>query len=199
MSQNLNRFFRIYLRLAALTLVVCTLLRIVLLFNEQTSELGFGFLQWVVVFGLGALNDLCALTLGYVFLWLFLLTLSKRKYDRPTGYVLLGVLTAAFCYVAFCNTIFDEYGSAAPLVATIVLGYWAGSFALRLFLPGFRSHWTTVWFALFIVVYVGAIIFNGISEYFFWSEFGVRYNFIAVDYLVYTDRKSTRLNSSHRT
>lgn len=43
MSQNLNRFFRIYLRLAALTLVVCTLLRIVLLFNEQTSELGFGF------------------------------------------------------------------------------------------------------------------------------------------------------------
>ena len=39
MSQNLNRFFRIYLRLAALTLVVCTLLRIVLLFNEQTSEL----------------------------------------------------------------------------------------------------------------------------------------------------------------
>jgi len=59
MSQNLNRFFRIYLRLAALTLVVCTLLRIVLLFNEQTSELGFGFLQWVAVFGLGALNDLC--------------------------------------------------------------------------------------------------------------------------------------------
>ena len=58
MSQNLNRFFRIYLRLAALTLVVCTLLRIVLLFNEQTSELGFGFLQWVAVFGLGALNDL---------------------------------------------------------------------------------------------------------------------------------------------
>ena len=44
-----------------------------------------------------------------------------------------------------------------------------------------------MWFALFIVVYVGAIIFNGISEYFFWSEFGVRYNFIAVDYLVYTN------------
>ena len=86
MSQNLNRFFRIYLRLAALTLVVCTLLRIVLLFNEQTSELGFGFLQWVAVFGLGALNDLCALTLGYVFLWLFLLTLSKRKYDRNSHY-----------------------------------------------------------------------------------------------------------------
>ena len=160
MSQNLNRFFRIYLRLAALTLVVCTLLRIVLLFNEQTSELGFGFLQWVAVFGLGALNDLCALTLGYVFLWLFLLTLSKRKYDRPTGYVLLGVLTAAFCYVAFCNTIFDEYGSAAPLVATIVLGYWAGSFALRLFVPRLQLLWSKGWLAALLAIYVGAILFN---------------------------------------
>lgn len=52
---------------------------------------------------------------------------------------------------------------------------------------GFRSYWTTVWFALIITLYVGAILFNGLSEYFFWSEFGVRYNFIAVDYLVYTN------------
>ena len=44
-----------------------------------------------------------------------------------------------------------------------------------------------MWFALFVVLYVGAIVFNGISEYFFWNEFGVRYNFIAVDYLVYTN------------
>ena len=28
---------------------------------------------------------------------------------------------------------------------------------------------------------------NAVSEWFFWSEFGVRYNFIAVDYLVYTN------------
>jgi hypothetical protein len=28
---------------------------------------------------------------------------------------------------------------------------------------------------------------NGISEYFFWNEFGVRYNFIAVNYLIYTN------------
>ena len=96
MQSGIKLISRIYLKLVLLQVAVGTLLRIVLLFNEQTSELGFGFLQWVAVFGLGALNDLCALTLGYVFLWLFLLTLSKRKYDRPTGYVLLGVLTAAW-------------------------------------------------------------------------------------------------------
>jgi len=28
---------------------------------------------------------------------------------------------------------------------------------------------------------------NAVSEYFFWNEFGIRYNFIAVDYLIYTN------------
>ena len=43
------------------------------------------------------------------------------------------------------------------------------------------------WFAYstyFIAFYI--LLFNGVSEFFFWDEFGVRYNFIAVDYLVYT-------------
>ena len=36
----------------------------------------------------------------------------------------------------------------------------------------------------FSVLY--GVIFNGFSEWFFWDEFGKRFNFIAVDYLVYT-------------
>ena len=35
-------------------------------------------------------------------------------------------------------------------------------------------------------VYVLLFLFVSAGEYFFWQEFGVRYNFIAVDYLVYT-------------
>ena len=147
MQKSIRLVSGLYLKLSLLTVAVGLVLRVVLLFNEQTTSLAFSFGEWCEVFLLGAVNDLCAATIGF-----------------------------AFCYVAFFNTIFDEYGSVAPRIALYVLGYWAGSFALRLFLPGFRSHWTTVWFALFIVVYVGAIIFNGISEYFFWSEFGVRYN-----------------------
>ena len=52
----------------------------------------------------------------------------------------------------------------------------------RLFNSGFHK-----WFA-YIAYFIAfsIIIFNGVSEYFFWEEFGVRYNFIAVDYLVYT-------------
>ena len=177
-----------YIKLALLTAAVGFVLRIVLLFNAQTTSLDFSFGEWLEIFLFGAVNDLCAATVGFVFLWLFMLSVSRTKYTKPWGWIILALLAAAFCYVAFFNTIFDEYGSVAPRIATCVLGYWAGSFALRLFLPeGFRNHWTTVWFALFVVLYVGAIVFNGISEYFFWNEFGVRYNFIAVDYLVYTN------------
>jgi hypothetical protein len=35
-------------------------------------------------------------------------------------------------------------------------------------------------------LFVVLILQNAISEYFFWNEFGVKYNFIAVNYLVYT-------------
>jgi phosphoglycerol transferase MdoB-like AlkP superfamily enzyme len=37
---------------------------------------------------------------------------------------------------------------------------------------------------LLLMVFLG--IFNAVSEWFFWDEFSTRYNFIAVDYLVYT-------------
>ena len=47
----------------------------------------------------------------------------------------------------------------------------------------------------FITFYI--LIFNGVSEYFFWEEFGVRYNFIAVDYLVYTTEVLGNIKESY--
>jgi phosphoglycerol transferase MdoB-like AlkP superfamily enzyme len=37
----------------------------------------------------------------------------------------------------------------------------------------------------FAFIYIYVLLFNLVAEWFFWEEFGVRYNFIAVDYLVY--------------
>ncbi len=41
-------------------------------------------------------------------------------------------------------------------------------------------------FLSFFFVATYLLIFNAVSEWFFWEEFGKRFNFIAVDYLVYT-------------
>ena len=46
-----------------------------------------------------------------------------------------------------------------------------------------------------ITVFV--MIFNSVSEYFFWEEFGKRFNFIAVDYLVYTHEVFHNIQESY--
>ena len=47
-----------------------------------------------------------------------------------------------------------------------------------------RIHKYFVWFL--ILFQLNLLIFAVFSEYFFWDEFAKRFNFIAVDYLVYT-------------
>lgn len=48
------------------------------------------------------------------------------------------------------------------------------------------NHKLTKFFGVtFIFMYIYALLFNLVAEWCFWDEFGIRYNFIAVDYLVY--------------
>jgi len=50
----------------------------------------------------------------------------------------------------------------------------------------FNARWHRWVFALILFVTLYGMIFNAFAEWFFWEEFGKRFNFIAVDYLVYT-------------
>ena len=52
-----------------------------------------------------------------------------------------------------------------------------------------------VWFFFTITVFV--IVFHGFAEYFFWDEFEVRFNFIAVDYLIYTTEVIANIMESY--
>ncbi|WP_027359969.1 LTA synthase family protein [Desulforegula conservatrix] len=47
-----------------------------------------------------------------------------------------------------------------------------------------RYHYCFIMTCFFIVIYV--LIFDGVAEYLFFDEFSTRFNFIAVDYLIYT-------------
>ena len=50
---------------------------------------------------------------------------------------------------------------------------------------------------LFFIISIGILVFSGIGEWFFWEEFSVRYNFIAVDYLVYTHEVVSNIQQSY--
>jgi len=83
---------------------------------------------------------------------------------------------------------------------TVAFSYFMIPYVLfLLFFPNrlFNANWHK-WFAYviyFITFYI--LLFNGISEYFFWEEFGVRYNFIAVDYLIYTTEVVGNIKESY--
>lgn len=51
-------------------------------------------------------------------------------------------------------------------------------------------------YALFLLI-TFLLLFNAAAEWFFWDEFSVRYNFIAVDYLVYTNEVIGNIQESY--
>jgi phosphoglycerol transferase MdoB-like AlkP superfamily enzyme len=78
----------------------------------------------------------------------------------------------------------------SPQLYTAIIGYIVLRFAIYLFLffmpYKFRLRWRTgVLYTGFVFV-AFLLLLNAVSEWFFWQEFSTRYNFIAVDYLVYT-------------
>ncbi len=49
----------------------------------------------------------------------------------------------------------------------------------------------------FFLLALAGLLFTGVSEWLFWDEFGVRFNFIAVDYLVYTTEVIRNIRESY--
>jgi phosphoglycerol transferase MdoB-like AlkP superfamily enzyme len=167
-------------------LAVSVISRIVLLFHPITQARFYGF-ELLKIFFIGSLSDLLVFVVASVFLWVYLLFLSNTKFNKPYGYIIFGGLTALLIYVSFFNTILNEYGGSLPEIGISFIALKTFLFGLLLFLPKYRRHIRMALFSFTIFLFVLLIVQNAISEFFFWNEFGVRYNFIAVDYLVYTN------------
>lgn len=78
--------------------------------------------------------------------------------------------------------------------------YFSAPLVLYLWLiPGriYRKPWHTYvlygWF--FVLIFI--LVFNGVAEWLFWDEFSTRFNFIAVDYLIYTTEVVGNISQSY--
>ena len=174
------------LRFILLSVIIGALMRVVLMLNPHIT-LAFTLWEGVKVFVLGVVNDACFASLVLVPFFVICLGHGDRKYTRPWGWAIEGLLVAVAIYVWFLPSIFNEYGGGAPKVAKAFITYKLVSFSLRLFIPRIRHAWRRVTLYAVLFLYLFGLLFNCIGEYCFWNEFGVRYNFIAVDYLVYTN------------
>lgn len=176
-----------FLLLGIFYLLLSFVLRIVF-FAHPITTASFSFSEILKILSVGLLNDIFVFTVASAFLALYFLFLSNSKYHKPYGYIIFGALVLLFLYILLVpNNIFKQYGGSVTDIALIFVGLKTVLFGLMLFLPKNRLKIRNLLYFITIFLYVLLMIFNAVSEYFFWNEFGVRYNFIAVDYLIYTN------------
>jgi phosphoglycerol transferase MdoB-like AlkP superfamily enzyme len=78
--------------------------------------------------------------------------------------------------------------------------YFSAPFVLYLWLVPervFKKRWHKVVILVLFFAQTGILIFNSVAEWLFWDEFSARFNFIAVDYLVYTTEVIGNINQSY--
>ena len=160
--------------------------RMLLLFTPPTV-IGFTALEWLKIFLLGFVNDVAFSLLALAPAMVVQATLNDAKYKKPLCYIIGAALLAFAVYSLLPSNIFTEYGSVVPTIARLLSLLLLGAFCLRLFIPNIRKGWCKAGLLFTMGLYIFLMIVNAISECVFWNEFGVRYNFIAVDYLVYTN------------
>lgn len=178
---------RPFLYLGALYLTISLITRIIFLYHPITTA-SFGIFEILKILLTGVLNDVLVFILICPFLALYFLFLSNSKYQKPYGQIILGILVLLFLYILLIpNNIFKQYGGSVAEIALAFIAIKIIFFALMLFLPAKRRQIRNSLYFITLFIYVLSIVFNAVSEYFFYNEFGLRYNFIAVDYLIYTN------------
>jgi phosphoglycerol transferase MdoB-like AlkP superfamily enzyme len=163
---------------------------------------GKGF-DWTItnllgVFCIGLAYDLAVSSYIIIPFVLHLWLTSETIYQPKWRKWMLLLYAALLLFFAFSQLVPVDYNAALHWGIVAVIG-------LRLFIfiimaqkgPAFRMLWRkyVLYADLFLVTFL--LLFNAVSEYFFWNEFSTRYNFIAVDYLIYTTEVLGNIQESY--
>ena len=175
-----------FLYVGGLYIVISFVLRIIFMGHPITTT-SFSLGQVLGMLLVGSFNDIFITILALSILVIYFLFIANVKYQKPYGYIILGAMLLLLCYIQFVpNNIFYQYGGSVEEIALFFFGAKTLCFAAMLFPGKWRRQVRQVLYFITLFIYTFAIVMNAVSEYFFWNEFGIRYNFIAVDYLIYT-------------
>lgn len=184
-------------RYCALWIAMGLLMRIILACQPITA-LDFAFWQWPRIFAVGAVNDLAFALFSLVPAYVIYALTTQHKYLKPLGWGILAIFAALCVYAFFVpDNVFAQHSRGLQRAVRIVSVLLLIGFAVRLFWPGLRRPWRVAVLMATMFIYVLFAVFDMLGEYFFWAEFGVRYNFVAVDYLVYTNEVVGNISESY--
>ncbi len=123
-----------------------------------------------------------------------------------------GGLFLVFAILARFSILFTSWSEISPSFTTLgalgigfLFDVFAAFFAaapwllLGIILPErlLKIQWVKYFLAMLAVIYSGILIFIATAEWFFWDEFGARFNFIAVDYLIWTQEVWGNISESY--
>lgn len=191
-----NRFAPVFL-VAIVSILISFTTRVILLISSANG-FDFSFTNLAGVFFLGLLYDVTVaayLIIPFVLqLWLQNETIYKRKYFWWVC-LLFGAIIGVLIFTQLVPKDFNED------LRKVVIYYFIIRFAIYLFLSlksyEFRVKWRRIvlYVDFFLITFM--LLFNAVSEWFFWNEFSNRYNFIAVDYLIYTTEVIGNIRESY--
>ncbi len=149
-------------------------------------------------FAIGILYDVAitaCICLPFILLIMFT---NNFIYSKKGKWLALAGFAILLFILFFTSLIPKEFNKDLykGFIAFIVL-----RFLIYLFLlnkkEAFRVKWRNGVIKLFIFITIFSLLFNAVSEWFFWNEFSARYNFIAVDYLIYTHEVLGNIKESY--
>ena len=136
--------------------------------------------------------------------------LNRGRFSLLAAFTLLYLLLSFFVRVVLLSLSFNDLSfSFIEILKAFGMGFLfdltvALSFVMlyNLYLLLFPKKWAGSWFDkiftyLYFVVVLFIVFFSLMAEFPFWEEFGVRFNFIAVDYLIYTYEVVSNINESY--
>lgn len=183
--------------LAFVAVAISFLTRIALLvffrhdFNMNFSLVAGSFL-------IGMLYDL-VVSFFIIILFVLQITFTNNFIYVKKGRIAVTLLFAVIMVILLFTRIIPKDFSVPlynGLIAYIILRY-----IIFLFLStrkaAFREKWRSAVLQIFFFIALFLLLFNAVSEWFFWDEFSSRYNFIAVDYLVYTNEVIGNIKESY--
>ncbi|MGN6420370.1 MAG: LTA synthase family protein [Pseudobacter sp.] len=150
------------------------------------------------VFGIGLLYDL-AVSSYIIIPFVLHIWFTNEKAYHPKAWKWSALLYVALILVLiFTQLVPADFN--ADLRKTVI-----GLVILRLLIflflawkgREYRHKWRRAVLFVDFGLVVFLLLFNAVSEWFFWNEFSGRYNFIAVDYLIYTNEVVGNIRESY--
>jgi phosphoglycerol transferase MdoB-like AlkP superfamily enzyme len=192
----LNNYYSPAFLIGFIAVAISTVTRLLLLI-KSASGVDWTFGNIAGLFAIGLFYDLVIACYVAIPLLLHLWFMNDKMYQKVGRWLVPLVYLVLISLLLFSSKVNDFNGALRDVFVALFTARLLMYLGLLFAGQRFRQQWRkwVLLIEMFVITYV--LLFNAISEYFFWDEFSTRYNFIAVDYLVYTNEVVGNIRESY--